>query len=139
MKDFRDYIGIPFKYGGRDKMGTDCWGVVVMVYKDHLGIDLFDIQEYEPSTEVSTTFYKSFSSVHKDWKEIDMNLYSLHPYDIIVFALGKEQKNVPTHVAIYITFDRILHCTEYMPVSVTRLKPWLSKAISAYRYIGVSS
>jgi len=133
---FRKYIGIPFKYGGRDKNGVDCWGIVVLIYKNELGIELFDMANYDPSIKSSSKFYQSISDFHNLWEKIDINTNTLKVYDIILFSLDNENKEIPTHIAVYTDFNRIIHCTEYMPVTITRLERWLSVAHSAYRYIG---
>ena len=36
------YIGIPYKFGGRDSDGVDCYGLVKMIYKDKYGVELMD-------------------------------------------------------------------------------------------------
>ncbi len=34
------YLGIKYRLGGREVTGLDCWGLVRMVYRDELGIDI---------------------------------------------------------------------------------------------------
>jgi len=37
-----NYIGIPFKLGGRDRRGFDCWGLVRDIYKEHHRLEVED-------------------------------------------------------------------------------------------------
>jgi cell wall-associated NlpC family hydrolase len=136
MISFREYIGIPFKYGGRDKSGVDCWGIITLIYKEKRNIDIFDMTNYDASVESASKFYKSISGFHKLWKEINIDTKILQPYDVILFTLDLEQKDIPTHIALYTDLNKIIHCTENMPVTITRMNRWLPFAHSAYRYIG---
>ena len=43
-----DYVGVPYVENGRDRAGWDCWGVVLAVYRDRLGVELPDWQWHPP-------------------------------------------------------------------------------------------
>jgi NlpC/P60 family len=43
-----DYVGVPFVENGRTRDGWDCWGLVVAIYRDRLGLELPDYQWRPP-------------------------------------------------------------------------------------------
>lgn len=43
-----DYVGVPYVRNGRTRAGWDCWGVVLAVYRDRLGLELPDWQYQVP-------------------------------------------------------------------------------------------
>jgi len=43
-----DYVGVPYRPNGRTRDGWDCWGLVVAVYHERLGIELPDYQWSAP-------------------------------------------------------------------------------------------
>jgi cell wall-associated NlpC family hydrolase len=34
------YIGLPYLPHGRDRQGIDCWGLIMLIYREQLGIEL---------------------------------------------------------------------------------------------------
>jgi hypothetical protein len=42
------YVGTPYVENGRDDDGYDCWGIVVAIYRDRLGVELPDWRWHAP-------------------------------------------------------------------------------------------
>lgn len=43
------YLMIPYRAGGSDWSGADCWGLVEIWYKDRLGLDIIDRRDIDSS------------------------------------------------------------------------------------------
>jgi cell wall-associated NlpC family hydrolase len=133
---YKKYIGIPFKPGGRDFSGVDCYGVIVLVYKEERGIHLWDTSNYDLNKETPAKENLMLSNYHRNWYEIDES--ELEEFDVLLFNLDSELPNIPTHAALYIGEDRILNCMEGDPVHICKFRNGTLMRFfhSAYRYKG---
>lgn len=87
-----EWLGVPYRYGGNDRKGIDCSGLVLQVYKDALGIKL--PRNSREQHDYCTAIAKG----------------SLTPGDLIFFATGKDKKRV-SHVGIFIGDNLMIHAS----------------------------
>lgn len=127
------YIGIPFKHKGRTRQGVDCYGLVSLILKDKLNLDMLEY-EYAPKwtlenkdiivTEVNKT---------KEWVVIRDNY---KPLDLILFY-ASPARQIVSHIGIYIDANKFIHIEEDGKSELTRLNNhWLNRIYKVIRYIG---
>jgi len=130
-----DFIGIPFKHSGRDNNGLDCFGLVLVLYKEVLNIDLPDYRDYEKcwyekGKSILSEQLNKFKSL---WHEVGLN--AIKPFDILTFNHGS---NTTNHCSVYLGDDKMIHTYERVPVVIDRLsnKYWNNRIRSVMRYDG---
>lgn len=79
------YIGIPYRQCGRSLAGIDCYGLVWLVYRDVLGIELPDWMQ-----DASVDFEGDFGQ----WVEID------YPAELCI--VRSPRNNWADHMGIYV-------------------------------------
>lgn len=87
-----EWLGVPYRYGGNDRKGIDCSGLVLQVYKDALDIKL--PRNSREQHDYCTAIAKG----------------SLIPGDLIFFATGKDKKRV-SHVGIFVGDNLMIHAS----------------------------
>lgn len=102
VAEARTWLGTPYRYGGEERSGADCSGVVMKVYLAAAGVRL-------PRDSRSQ---RAFATV------IDRDM--LVPGDLLFFAskAGGEQVG---HVGIYVGDDEFIHASSSRGVIVSRL------------------
>lgn len=92
-----NYIKVPFKERGRDRDGADCWGLVMLVYLEQLGVKLPSLLFYEDTFDFSTIRkLVSEQTASDDWEEVERGQEK--PFDVVVSRMvGYE-----THVGIVV-------------------------------------
>jgi cell wall-associated NlpC family hydrolase len=129
-----NYIGIPFKKNGGDRSGIDCWRLAVMIYKEHLGINLpsyegiFLDRSMIPSESLASlrTIIRTMREEQKKWKKVK----TPQPYDLVLIRVGG------FHVGIAIDHKRMVHVMDGINVVIEEFtgRQWKDRIEGFWRY-----
>ena len=97
------YIGIPWRDHGRDRNGCDCWGLVRLVYREQLEIDLPSFGDDYVSTADRKALEALLSVGMDDWYEVprsramrlDVVLLRALPWHVGIVAGGGAMLHMP--------------------------------------------
>jgi len=98
-----NYIGLPFVPDGRDRNGLDCWGLVCLVYKEQLGIDLPLCKGIFVNQSIASL--KKAARAYNIGKEAWQKVSTPTPFDVVMLRTGK----YIWHVGVIIDTRRMLH------------------------------
>lgn len=99
------YVGIPYVARGFDRSGCHCFGLVHLVYREHLGIELPSHDGIDPSDSLSIARAFRQARLTTPWREVTG---PRRDFDLVLMLQG----NVPMHVGIAVGSRRILHVEE---------------------------
>jgi cell wall-associated NlpC family hydrolase len=136
---FKNFIGLPYEHLGRDVKGIDCYGLVILIYKENLGVELPDVCNYtfgKNAADYFTAFYsddmyESVTGFHKLWEPVEVS--NLKKYDVILFHVHADI-DAPTHSGIYIGDGKFIHSMNGNSSSIHRLDRWSTAIHSIHRY-----
>lgn len=122
------YVGIPFKSQGRDFSGVDCWGLVWLIYKHELGIDLPEYGDISATdlAEVAKNITEGYAI--EPW--VDINRPS--EFDVVVMHFYGTRR--VGHVGIVTGSNMLLHTERsFDSVSVPQNHMTVRHRIVGYR------
>ncbi len=127
------YVGIPFKSGGRDKSGLDCYGLVRLVYAEQFDAilpDLRDLYQNALDTNETAPIYKKYAPLLRGEK-----MERPKPGDAAVIL----ERGLPTHLGIYAGGGFILHVTRHFGTILQRTtNPNLKGRVEGYYAVKAS-
>lgn len=118
------FIGIPFVDKGRDFNGADCYGLVMLYYKEVLGIEIPDT--LITADQPRRIFAKYLEYISKNWTQIDKP----EQHCGVALAMHEEHPQMVTHFAVMIDEKRVLHTlkkyeSHIMNIDDMRIKPFI--------------
>lgn len=107
-----EYVGLPFQDGGRGPHVYDCWGLVVRIYRDQLGVTLPSYGEISARDLVRIA--RAMEAGKDDgWQEIT----SPKALDVVLMRSGRGGQRV-VHVGVMVDAQRVLHVEEAAAAAV---------------------
>lgn len=101
IQEIDTWLGVPYKYGGNTREGTDCSGMVLSIYKNIYGIDLK-------------------RSAYELWQQAQWIPPDELKFGDLVFFQTKDNK--VSHVGIYIADNYFVHASSSRGVVIDNLK-----------------
>jgi cell wall-associated NlpC family hydrolase len=130
MHNLRHLIGVPFADGGRTERGADCWGMVLLTFKE-FGIELPD---YKIHCFDTMAIGGQIDQERPQWIRIE----TPETPCLIVMCLDPNLPGVCNHLGVYVGLGMFLHTLGKRNSVLERLEhPYFSRKIEGfYRYAG---
>lgn len=137
MMDYNKYVGIPWVCGKASIEGADCWGIVTMVLRDALGIDLghYSLPDIKTHRGAIRTFEREMAVELSSgkWEQVDQ------PVELDVVMMYSKDSGRPDHIGVCIGGGMILHSmtreTGISEVHQTKLISPMFNRFEYYRYV----
>jgi len=126
-----EYIGLKFQIDGRSREGVDCWGLVCVIYKEKLGIELPLIQGVFVDTTISclVKVAKAMGEERLKWHKVDKPQL----YDVVMLRTGEYS----WHVGLFIGKHQMIHVMSGIDSAIEDLNgvQWKNRIEGYYRYV----
>lgn len=127
---FSDFVGIPHLDLGRDREGADCYGLLRLVYREDLGIELPSFTGTYASCAEHDEIQALLAgeAMAGPWRPVER----IQAYDALLFRVGRHD----CHVAVAVDQGRMLHVhSRSRAVIARRSDPmWRDRLSGAYRH-----
>lgn len=125
MSELTQYIGIPFKYGGRDRKELDCYGLVMLLYKEIHGIELPDLTSPTYLNEIAELVDQEKEKGYWEPCELEVGC-------VLLFNV----RGYGSHVGYYLGNDRMIHTWEGTGgVIIERISfSWQNRLVGSYKW-----
>lgn len=103
------YVGLPYRAGGRERDGLDCWGLIRLIYREEKGILLPEIPGTVQNEQVNVS-REVLAQCSEGWVE--------QAFPTEMCAVGMSRKEHIHHGGIWTVADggKIIHCWDGLPV-----------------------
>ncbi len=122
------YVGLPYLHKGRDEKGLDCWGLILLIYKDLKGVRLWDIGEDYPEDWSWSGRDLFMENYQKQWERVEKP----GTLDVVLIKNGL---GVANHAGVMLNDRTFVHCLAKAGVVLSRVtdKQWKPRIVGYYR------
>lgn len=108
------YQNIPFVNLGWDFSGVHCWGLICLVYKHELNVDLptYGDTDAKDLKALSRAITKGYDG--NAWVAVERD--GLKPFDVIVMKFAGSRRI--GHVGLYVGRGQVMHCERATDVAI---------------------
>lgn len=119
------YIGIPYEVNGRSLSSIDCYGLVHLIYKEELGIDLPSF--VEDGIDANRT-QELIAQYKEGWEQTD----SPKAGDVVIFKI----LGVDAHIALAISSTHFIHARQGQNSAIESFDNprWKTRFVGSYKY-----
>lgn len=110
-----DFIGIPYIDNGRSLKGCDCYGLVMLYYKNVLNIDIPD-SKITPD-QPRRIFLNYLNEISKNWETVEKP----NQDDVVAFSYNPNHPNIVTHFGVMIDDKYCLHTLGKVNSHITKI------------------
>ena len=124
-----DLIGIPYLNQGRDKsVGLDCWGLLRVFYREHLGVYLPSFQDVYQDALDNVAVAAAMDAHQGTWVSVKRPVYG----DAVRLRLRGDA----CHVGVYLGHGQMLHTQVGHDSALDRLDDprWRHRIAGYYRH-----
>jgi cell wall-associated NlpC family hydrolase len=106
---WQEYVGLPFRFDGRDRSGIDCWGLVRLVFAERAGIDLPSYGEIRASDLARVAEIMTAARHLPPW-QMEVPVPKARALDVVLM-LGRRRGQAAErmHVGVMVDAARVLH------------------------------
>jgi len=124
------YNSIPYRWGGCTFKGCDCYGIILLYFREELGIDLLNYK-YKDLTHEDVIDSRMFAENACN-EFVKAGLKNIQQYDVVLFRCDGQR--FPGHTGVMSGKYKFLHTTKKHGAAVTRLSLWKDKIYGIYRH-----
>jgi cell wall-associated NlpC family hydrolase len=129
----RDFVGLPWRLAGRSRDGVDCWGLLWLIYRDVLGIEIISYarETLDAPERQQIASLMAGELVKSPWRDVRPG--QEREFDMAVF----KRAGIDSHVGIVIGPGRMLHITHDAESCIDRFDQgrWQPKFLGLRRHI----
>jgi cell wall-associated NlpC family hydrolase len=127
--DITKYLEIPYVWDGRSFEGADCYGLIVLYFREELGIELWDpLELHLPHWKDAERTNVLSLNTEREWVKVK----EARLHDVVLIRLGESK--TPNHCGVVISSSQFLHIQGKPGVSTPKLSLWKPRIAGYYRH-----